>query len=559
MAALHMVSHVSGGLSSVAPTASASSGFDEMAAGRTRKYYMVGGKGGVGKTSVARIHVIRVRRDGGGEDVQVSHGGGEGRRGEDELRASTSSGFDEMVAGRTRKYYMVGGKGGVGKTSVSAALAVKFANEGHRPLVVSTDPAHSLSDSFAQDVSGGTPVAVEGTDLPLFAMEIDPEQAREEFRTATGKDGGKGVKDFMDSVGLGGWVDQGVKGFMDSVGLGGWVDQGVKDFMDSMGLGGWLDQSTQKTSPPTPSFSLFRSLPRLPGSQLSELKLGELLDTPPPGLDEAVAIAKVGGAAHLMQATENSNFTRITCCTPLSPFPHLSLTLTSSHLLSPPLNSSHLLSPSLTFSQLLSPPLTSSHLLSTPLTSSHLLSPSLNSSHLLSPPLTSSHLFSPLLTSSHHSPPLSLPPGGAVHAITRGHTLRLLSLLDFLDASIGKILTLKNKISSATSAVKSLFGQEDGKPDTAVEKLEQLKERMVMVREIFRDQKATEFIIVTIPTIMAINKSARLLKSLEVEGVPVKRLIANQILPKSNSDCKFCNIKRKDQQRALDGVEADKE
>jgi hypothetical protein len=58
--------------------------------------------------------------------------------------------FQEMIKGTARKYYMLGGKGGVGKTSLAASLAVKFANSGHPTLVVSTDPAHSLSDSFAQ-------------------------------------------------------------------------------------------------------------------------------------------------------------------------------------------------------------------------------------------------------------------------------------------------------------------------------------------------------------------------------------------------------------------------
>ena len=62
----------------------------------------------------------------------------------------TASEFDEMVSGTKRKYYMLGGKGGVGKTSCAASLAVRFANNGHPTLVVSTDPAHSLSDSFAQ-------------------------------------------------------------------------------------------------------------------------------------------------------------------------------------------------------------------------------------------------------------------------------------------------------------------------------------------------------------------------------------------------------------------------
>lgn len=45
---------------------------------------------------------------------------------------------------------MVSGKGGVGKTSLAASLAVRFAQEGHTTLVVSTDPAHSLGDSLAQ-------------------------------------------------------------------------------------------------------------------------------------------------------------------------------------------------------------------------------------------------------------------------------------------------------------------------------------------------------------------------------------------------------------------------
>ena len=55
-----------------------------------------------------------------------------------------------LGAGAERRYFLLGGKGGVGKTSSAASLAVKFAAEGHSTLVVSTDPAHSLSDSLAQ-------------------------------------------------------------------------------------------------------------------------------------------------------------------------------------------------------------------------------------------------------------------------------------------------------------------------------------------------------------------------------------------------------------------------
>ena len=45
---------------------------------------------------------------------------------------------------------MLGGKGGVGKTSSAASLGVRLGNEAGPTLVVSTDPAHSLSDSLDQ-------------------------------------------------------------------------------------------------------------------------------------------------------------------------------------------------------------------------------------------------------------------------------------------------------------------------------------------------------------------------------------------------------------------------
>ncbi|KAA8544090.1 hypothetical protein F0562_021733 [Nyssa sinensis] len=238
-------------------------------------------------------------------------------------------------------------------------------------------------------------VPVEGPDSPLFALEINPEKAREEFRTANQKHGGSGVKDFMDSMGLG-----------------------------------------------------------MLAEQLGELKLGELLDTPPPGLDEAIAISKV---MQFVESQEYSMFTRIVFDT-----------------------------------------------------------------------------------------------------APTGHTLRLLSLPDFLDASIGKIMKLKKKITSATSALKSVFGKEETQQD-ASDKLEQLRERMAKVRDLFRDSETTEFVIVTIPTVMAVNESSRLRASLRKENVPVQRLIVNQVLPPSASDCKFCAMKRKDQMRALDMIQNDPE
>ncbi|PHU04943.1 putative arsenical pump-driving ATPase [Capsicum chinense] len=67
---------------------------------------------------------------------------------------------------------MLGGKGGVGNISCAASLAVKFVTQCHPSLVVSTDPAHCLSDSFDQDLTGGALVPVQGVDSSLYALEV---------------------------------------------------------------------------------------------------------------------------------------------------------------------------------------------------------------------------------------------------------------------------------------------------------------------------------------------------------------------------------------------------
>ena len=98
-------------------------------------------------------------------------------------RASYGKLFDDSVrakSGSDSLFVFVGGKGGVGKTSMSASLGVKLAEEGLKTLVLSTDPAHSLGDSLQMDLSGGAPVRVEsGNELELYAMEIDSDKAIE--------------------------------------------------------------------------------------------------------------------------------------------------------------------------------------------------------------------------------------------------------------------------------------------------------------------------------------------------------------------------------------------
>ena len=99
-------------------------------------------------------------------------------------------------------------------------------------------PLHALTLRLLQDVSGGKPVLVEGTALPLWGLEIDPENEKQAFRAWSAGSGKQEAKEFMGGFGISSVIEQ-----------------------------------------------------------LADLKLGELLDTPPPGFDEAVAIGKVSDAS----------------------------------------------------------------------------------------------------------------------------------------------------------------------------------------------------------------------------------------------------------------------
>ena len=72
-----------------------------------------------------------------------------------------------------RRYIEFGGKGGLGKTTFSAATAYWLAKQGHKVLVFSVDPQASLSDIFQRDIFGKGAVEI----MPgLFAQEIDADQ-----------------------------------------------------------------------------------------------------------------------------------------------------------------------------------------------------------------------------------------------------------------------------------------------------------------------------------------------------------------------------------------------
>ena len=72
------------------------------------------------------------------------------------------------------------GKGGVGKTSLSCATAIHLAGQGKKILLVSTDPASNVGQVFSQEI--GNKITAISTVAGLSALEIDPQQAAQQYR-----------------------------------------------------------------------------------------------------------------------------------------------------------------------------------------------------------------------------------------------------------------------------------------------------------------------------------------------------------------------------------------
>jgi arsenite-transporting ATPase len=123
------------------------------------------------------------------------------------------------------EYVLYGGKGGVGKTTMAAATALSSAAGGAATLVVSTDPAHSLSDTLETRIPA-TPTRIR-EEIPLWAAEIDPDEAMGEGMFGTDEDPLGGMGEMGDQLGpmgdmLGGDEgDGGMGGLAGMMGMGG--------------------------------------------------------------------------------------------------------------------------------------------------------------------------------------------------------------------------------------------------------------------------------------------------------------------------------------------------
>lgn len=83
--------------------------------------------------------------------------------------------LNELVSNKEIKFIFVGGKGGVGKTTTSSSIAIELSKKRGKTLLISTDPAHNLSDTFKQKLSN-EPTPINGVPN-LMALEINPKKS----------------------------------------------------------------------------------------------------------------------------------------------------------------------------------------------------------------------------------------------------------------------------------------------------------------------------------------------------------------------------------------------
>ena len=161
------------------------------------------------------------------DDGEHGAGGHETDDPDADLPAETDAATDLPEGIDAPEYVLYGGKGGVGKTTMAAATGLSSAAGGVRTLVVSTDPAHSLSDTYETEIPAEPSRIRE--DMPLYAAEIDPDDAMEEGMFGADGDPLGGMGEMGDAMGGMGGMD----------GMGGPDDGGAEEGLGSL-LGGTM-------------------------------------------------------------------------------------------------------------------------------------------------------------------------------------------------------------------------------------------------------------------------------------------------------------------------------
>ncbi|UCG90038.1 MAG: TRC40/GET3/ArsA family transport-energizing ATPase [Candidatus Heimdallarchaeota archaeon] len=136
-----------------------------------------------------------------------------------------------------------------------------------------------------------------------------------------------------------------------------------------------------------------------------------------------------------------------------------------------------------------------------------------------------------------------------------GHTLKLLQLPEMTQSWLYRLIKMRRRLGGMMAGFKAIFGGSAGTSEQeAFDKLEELRDQVEIARVHLANAKETEFVAVTIPTIMAIWETERLIRALFEVAFPISQIFINQIQPK-NPDCTYCRSRFEDQQENLQKIQ----
>jgi arsenite-transporting ATPase len=113
-----------------------------------------------------------------------------------------------------------------------------------------------------------------------------------------------------------------------------------------------------------------------------------------------------------------------------------------------------------------------------------------------------------------------------------GHTLRLLELPDVMDSMVGKLLSLRDRMSGMMGTLGGLFGEtpDEAQMEQGVESLRELSRRVERLRAVLTDPARTDFRVVLVPEAMSVSESKRLVSRLGEFSIPVGTVVVNRVM-----------------------------
>jgi len=114
-----------------------------------------------------------------------------------------------------------------------------------------------------------------------------------------------------------------------------------------------------------------------------------------------------------------------------------------------------------------------------------------------------------------------------------GHTLRLLELPDVMDSMVGKLLSLRERMSGMMGSITGMFGGDgpsEAEMEQGMDSLRDLSAKVERLRGVLTDPAKTDFRVVMIPESMSVTESKRLVSQLGEFNIPVGTVVVNRVM-----------------------------